>query len=103
MNNGELGRSYCIGSSEELTNLDVLLLICKYLDEFRPHHAPHKRLIKSVKDRISHDWRYSIDSSVIRKELSWKPSYTFEEGLKLTVHWVLNNIEWCQFVLQNQK
>ena len=95
-NKGLLGSSYCIGSSEEFTNLDVLLLICEYLDEYRPTHGPHKHLISSVKDRTGHDWRYSIDSSLIRKQLQWKPSHSFSEGLKLTVSWFLDNMDWCK-------
>ena len=102
-NRGNLGRKYCIGSSEELSNLDVLTSICEYLDGCNFSNLSYERLITSVEDRKGHDFRYSLNSSVIRKELGWKPVYTFKEGLKLTIDWYIKNIKWCDLVLNKNK
>ncbi len=102
-NRGKIGVSYCIGSSEELSNLDVLTLICEYSDEYNFSQFSYKRLIKSVEDRKGHDFRYSLNSNVIREELGWKPDYTFKEGLKLTIDWYIKNINWCEVVLNKKR
>ena len=65
-----------------------------------PQGAPHARLITLVSDRPGHDRRYAIDPSLIRNELGWQPRHTFDEGLESTVRWFLNNLDWCQKVLQ---
>ena len=98
--NGEIGRSYCIGGSGEKTNKEVQLQICKILDEAAPKDFLHESLIKYVSDRPGHDKRYAINSNRIIKELGWIPKMTFEDGLKNTVFWYLNNIEWCDFMMQ---
>ncbi len=89
---GAVFGTYNIGGESERKNIDVVKTICKILDELRPHspHVPHEKLIEFVTDRAGHDFRYAIDCSKIQKELSWKPTVSFEEGIKKTVEWFLS-------------
>jgi len=99
---GSVGRSYNIGGENELSNLDLVRMICAILDEKRPRSAgSHADLITFVADRPGHDARYAIDPTRIRKELGWRPSVTVEEGLALTVTWYLENESWWR-ALQNR-
>ena len=91
---GEVGRTYNIGGENEATNIDLVTLICKLLDERRPGGAPHANLITFVDDRPGHDMRYAIDPTRIRVELGWRPSVTLEEGMAKTVDWYLSNEDW---------
>lgn len=90
--NGSENGTYNIGGESERKNIDVVRIICKILDELRPNspHRPHENLIEFVADRSGHDFRYAIDYSKIKKELGWKPSVNFEEGIKKTVEWFLS-------------
>jgi dTDP-glucose 4,6-dehydratase len=92
---GRAGETYNIGGFNEWTNIDLVRLLCKQMDE-KLANAPgtSEALITYVKDRPGHDRRYAIDASKINKELGWKPSVTFEEGLSETIDWYLNNQEW---------
>lgn len=91
--------TYNIGGFNEWKNLDLVKLLCKQMDE-KLGRTPgeSETLITYVKDRPGHDWRYAIDASKINKELGWKPSVTFEEGLSKTIDWYLANTEWLQHV-----
>jgi len=93
---GVPGESYNVGGRSERTNLDVVETICRVLDEKRPraNGQSYKALISFVTDRPGHDRRYAIDASKIERELGWKPSVTFEEGLARTVDWYLENEWW---------
>lgn len=91
---GAIGRSYNIGGENEVRNIDLVRIICRFLDEMHPDGAPHERLITFVTDRPGHDLRYAIDPSRIRNELGWRPSVTIEEGLRRTVRWYLDNESW---------
>lgn len=97
---GVVGETYNIGGHNEKQNIDVVKTICTILDELRPqaNHKPYESLITFVKDRPGHDLRYAIDASKIAKELGWKPEETFETGIRKTVEWYLNNLEWCHRV-----
>lgn len=97
---GNLGETYNIGGHNEKTNIDVVKTICKLLDDLLPDspYKPHEQLITFVIDRPGHDLRYAIDASKIARELEWMPQETFESGIKKTVKWYLENIEWCQRV-----
>ncbi|MPW44400.1 dTDP-glucose 4,6-dehydratase [Acinetobacter guerrae] len=97
---GEIGETYNIGGHNEKQNIEVVRTICKILDELKPqaNSQPYETLITFVKDRPGHDLRYAIDASKIAKELGWKPAETFETGIRKTVEWYLNNIEWCHRV-----
>lgn len=93
------GETYNIGGFNEWRNIDLVKLLCKQMDEKlgRPNGYSEK-LITYVKDRPGHDRRYAIDASKINRELGWKPTVTFEQGLSETIDWYLNNTEWLQHV-----
>ena len=91
---GEAGSSYCIGGCSEKKNIDIVKLICLYMDEILPQKNSYINLIKFVDDRPGHDLRYAIDYSKIQKELSWEPKYSFNEGLRDTINWYLENEYW---------
>ena len=86
---GALGETYNIGGDNEWANLNIAKLICTLLDQRRPEHAPHERLINFVADRPGHDWRYAIDPRKMSEELSWRPEETFNTGIAKTVDWYL--------------
>jgi dTDP-glucose 4,6-dehydratase len=94
---GRPGETYAIGANQERSNLDLVQDICQILDELRPDrpHVPHASLITFAPDRPGHDLRYAIDSSKIRNELGWQPTHTLASGLRRTVEWYLNHIDWC--------
>jgi dTDP-glucose 4,6-dehydratase len=94
---GQVGEKYNIGGDTEMTNLDLVRLICNILDKGRPEapHCPHANLINFVADRPGHDLRYAIDASKIRHELGWRPRETLASGLQRTVEWYLDNLDWC--------
>lgn len=96
---GKNGDTYNIGGHNEWKNIDLIKLLCSTMDEKlnRPAGTSEK-LITFVKDRAGHDLRYAIDASKIEKELGWKPSVTFEEGLAKTVDWYLANQDWLNAV-----
>jgi dTDP-glucose 4,6-dehydratase len=98
---GRPGETYNIGADSERTNLDVVRAICALLDDMVPTspHRPHDRLITFVTDRPGHDQRYAIDASKIRRELGWRPRWTFDEGLRSTVRWFLDNRGWWERVM----
>ena len=96
---GRPGRTYNIGGGAERTNLDVVNSICAYLDEMDPRPVgPRTQLIQFVSDRPGHDRRYAIDDSRVRDELGWRPLEDFEQGLKKTIRWYLDNTEWIDRV-----
>jgi dTDP-glucose 4,6-dehydratase len=99
---GELGRSYNIGGENEVSNLELVKMICALLDDRHPEGAPHADLITFVADRPGHDQRYAIDPTRIRAELGWRPSVTVEEGLARTVDWYLENKEWWRALQTRQ-
>ncbi len=90
------GESYCIGSKVEKSNLELVSLICKFMDDLKPSGKPHSRLINFVNDRPGHDKRYGIDPSKIMNNFKWKPKYKFDESLYSTVKWYLSNLDWCE-------
>jgi dTDP-glucose 4,6-dehydratase len=98
---GELGRSYNIGGENEVSNLELVRMICALLDDRHQSGAPHADLITFVTDRPGHDQRYAIDPTRISTELNWQPSVTVEEGLARTVDWYLANEDWWR-ALQNR-
>lgn len=89
MREGRNGEVYNIGGNNEKTNLEITEAILEVLGK-------PKSLIKFVKDRPGHDRRYAIDSSKIQRELGWQPEYTFEEGIKETIQWYMDNKEWWE-------
>ena len=96
---GKDKETYNIGGFNEWKNLDLVMLLCKLMDEKLGRNAGESaELITYVKDRPGHDLRYAIDATKINKELGWEPSVTFEEGLSQTIDWYLQNTEWLQHV-----
>ena len=96
---GKEGDTYNIGGFNEWTNIALVKLLCKQMDEKLANDpGTSEQLITYVKDRPGHDRRYAIDASKINKELGWKPSVTFEEGLKQTIDWYFENKEWLKHV-----
>ena len=95
--NGKLGESYNVGGLNEWTNIDLVRLLCKILDKkLNREEGENEKLITFVKDRAGHDARYAIDASKLEKDLNWKPSIKFEEGLEKTVDWYLENQDWVE-------
>lgn len=96
---GKNGETYNIGGFNEWTNIDVVKLLCKIMDqELGKASGTSEGLITYVTDRAGHDMRYAIDANKIMKELGWEPSLQFEEGLTKTVQWYLKNEEWLDHV-----
>ena len=96
---GTVGETYNIGGHNEQKNLHVVESICALLDEMRPRATgSYKEQISFVADRPGHDLRYAIDASKIERELGWKPAETFASGLRKTVQWYLENLDWCRRV-----
>lgn len=97
LNKGEIKSTYNIGGFNEWKNIDLIRLLIKQIDEKLGHEVgKSEKLITYVKDRPGHDLRYAIDASKINKELGWKPTVTFEEGLSKTIDWYLNNKDWME-------
>lgn len=95
---GRVGETYNIGGHNEKQNIDVVYALCDALQELAPSHIHYRSLITTVKDRPGHDRRYAIDASKIGRELGWQPAETFESGIRKTVQWYLDNLEWCRRV-----
>lgn len=93
---GRVGEVYNVGGWNEKPNLDIVHALCQLLDELRPKAdgGSYQSQITYVKDRPGHDRRYAINASKIERDLGWRPSETFETGLRKTVAWYLVNIDW---------
>lgn len=94
------GESYNVGGNCEKNNLEVVGAVVKILDKECPRSdgKSYSEQITFVKDRPGHDLRYAIDASKIKKELRWSPSFNFDQGIRDTVLWYLNNEEWVRNV-----
>tara|TARA_Y100001935_G_scaffold255364_1_gene267971 strand:+ start:4524 stop:5567 length:1044 start_codon:yes stop_codon:yes gene_type:complete len=103
MENGQIGHSYNIGGSNEISNEDIVRKICSLLDNLKPRNnkLKYSELITFVDDRPGHDFRYAIDSSKIREEVGWRPKQKFESSLELTVKWYLENESWWKKIQKN--
>lgn len=95
LHKGRDGEIYNIGGNNEKTNIEIVRLILKTLGK-------PESLIKFVKDRPGHDRRYAIDNTKITSELGWTPIYTFEEGIKETIEWYLDNLEWMENIVSGE-
>lgn len=91
---GRAGEKYNIGGNNERTNLEVANAMCKILDEKFPDKAPHSDLIKFVKDRPGHDYRYAIDATKTLNEINWQPRENFDTGIVKTIDWYIDNKDW---------
>lgn len=100
---GKIGETYNIGGFNEWKNIDLVHLLCDIMDEkLSRGKGASANLITFVTDRMGHDLRYAIDASKLNNELGWKPSLQFEEGLRKTVDWYLQNEEWVNHVTSGQ-
>jgi dTDP-glucose 4,6-dehydratase len=105
---GRPGQTYAVGGNNELTNLALVERICAAIESLRPAaandamrrsgKAAYRELCVHVVDRLGHDRRYAVDASKIRAELGWVPTHGFEEGLRETVRWYLDNRAWADAV-----
>jgi dTDP-glucose 4,6-dehydratase len=98
---GRPGESYNIGGSSERRNIDVVRAVCRTLDNLlvKVDGSRYEDAIKFVRDRPGHDARYAIDASKIERELGWQPRLRFEDGLRETVRWYLENRAWWQTIM----
>jgi len=100
LQNGKIGSTYNIGGNNEITNIEVVNLICKILEELTKNtKQEYKSLITHVQDRPGHDKRYAINSNKIENELGWTPKENFTSGLRKTVKWYLSNQIWVDNVI----
>ena len=97
---GRPGEVYNVGGWNEKPNIDIVHTVCALLDELRPRAdgQPYAAQIAHVKDRPGHDRRYAIDARKIERELGWKPTETFETGIRKTVQWYLDHPDWVAHV-----
>ncbi len=97
---GRIGATYNIGGHNEKRNIDVVRSLCALLDELQPRAdgQSYASQITFVTDRPGHDLRYAIDAQKIQHELGWVPQETFDTGLRKTVAWYLDNLDWCRQV-----
>ncbi|MBL52003.1 MAG: dTDP-glucose 4,6-dehydratase [Candidatus Marinimicrobia bacterium] len=93
---GKIGETYNIGGNNEIKNIDIVKQICGIMDELIPRSKGNRysELIKFVKDRPGHDFRYAIDSSKIKENLNWTPNETFKTGIRKTIMWYIDNKIW---------
>jgi dTDP-glucose 4,6-dehydratase len=106
LTHGVAGETYCFGGNSERNNLDVVKSICAILDEVRPRadKKSYTEQITFVKDRAGHDWRYAIDDTKAQRELGFERQYKkFEDGLRATVTWYLENAQWAEKVTSKGK
>jgi dTDP-glucose 4,6-dehydratase len=97
--NGRLGETYAIGGKNEMTNIELVRLLCQLVDQKLGRPAGNAEAsITFVTDRAGHDMRYAIDPKKLENELGWTPSVTFKEGLTLTIDWYLENTAWLDAV-----
>ncbi len=98
LKDGRPAETYNIGGGNQPTNLQIVQQICTLLDEFVPQSAPHKQLITFVQDRPGHDRRYAMDIRKMQAELNWTPRESLESGLRRTVRWYLEHLDWVASV-----
>ena len=92
---GQVGEVYNVGGHNEMSNISIVRLICRELNK-------PESLIKYVTDRKGHDRRYAIDPKKIHSELGWLPETKFEDGIKETVKWYLNNRQWWETIVSGE-
>jgi dTDP-glucose 4,6-dehydratase len=104
LHKGKPGETYNIGGHNEWANIRIVELICDTIDEFAPQLGGNSRkLISFVKDRLGHDRRYAIDATKIQRELDWTPAHKFEDGIRETIRWYLDNQTWVKTVTVENK
>ena len=101
IHSGKVGEVYNVGGHNEMKNIDIVKLICKNLDELGVTQGS-ERLITYVTDRKGHDLRYAIDPTKIHNELGWLPETKFEDGIKKTIKWYLENRSWWEQIISGE-
>ena len=102
-NKGLNRETYNVGGFNEWKNIDLIKLLCRLMDEKLENEiGTSEKLITFIKDRPGHDFRYALDASKINKDLGWRPSVTFEEGLSKTIDWYFNNKEWLNDITSGE-
>ncbi len=97
--NGRVGETYNVGGESEMTNLDVVSIVCEILDRLKPRDkGKYFDLVTYVTDRPGHDRRYAVDISKIKRELGWTPAESFETGIEKTVRWYLDHQTWIEHI-----
>jgi len=101
LDRGRVGETYNIGGNSEKSNLVVVHTLCDILDaeQRRNDGGSYRQLIEFIRDRPGHDRRYAMDTAKIESELGWKPSVTFETGIRKTIRWYLDNTKWVERAL----
>ncbi len=97
------GESFCIGGSNELSNIEIIKMICNSMDKILNYKSIKKSqdLIRFVPDRLGHDFRYSIDSSKLKREFNWERKVSLQEGINKTINWYIDNKSWWEPLLGN--
>ena len=100
---GKVGETYNIGGNNEIKNIDIVMTICKKMDQLVPrtNSEKYENLITYVTDRPGHDFRYAIDASKIRNKLNWQPKESFATGIEKTIQWYLENEPWWKAIQDN--
>ena len=109
---GRPGQTYNIGGGNEKKNIEIVELICSTIDEMSlddgglrklyPFKGPRKGLIRFIKDRPGHDRRYAVDFGKMEAELGWRPEVAFEDGIRKTVEWYINNRAWWERIISGE-
>ena len=95
---GQPGHTYNIGGEQEMSNIEVVNIICEVLDKLSPAAQCYGKLVQFVKDRPGHDRRYAMNIGKIRRELGWEPKESFRSGIRKTIEWYLANPQWVSGV-----
>ena len=102
---GKAGSNYCIGGDNEISNIDLVNIICEIIDskEIIKTNSSSKNLISFVRDRPGHDLRYSINSTKLKKDFNWEPEVKLKDGLEDTIKWYLDNKNWWQPLIKKNE
>jgi dTDP-glucose 4,6-dehydratase len=102
LKNGKPGETYNVGGGNQPYNIDLVNELCSLLDELKPASKSYKELITHVPDRPGHDRRYAMDITKIRADLGWAPKHDIESGLRATVQWYLDHMDWVEAILKQE-
>ena len=103
LKNGRPGETYNIGGGNQPCNIDLVHELCSILDELKPISKSYKELITYVPDRPGHDRRYAMDITKIQNELGWIPMHDIETGLRATVKWYLDHMDWVEMIMKQER